>query len=196
MKTHFAIREIFSPAVNVLIFLLISSIVMLSCQLPLNPTFTNITNKGITEHVTILHDVEGNTLVLAPVMIGGQGPYQFLIDTGASVTLINRSLAQHLNLPKSGNTQKVSGIGGTELAVPVSISDWHLGQINLPEATIVSSTISSSKHGDSETNEEGLLGSDILSQFGAVTVDYADQTITVYRQIAYENTSVTFSPFL
>jgi predicted aspartyl protease len=37
--------------------------------------------------------------MMAPVMINGQGPFPFLMDTGANVSCVSRDLAQRLGLP-------------------------------------------------------------------------------------------------
>ena len=37
-----------------------------------------------------------------PVMINGQGPFDFVIDTGADRTVVSQELAKRLNLPESG----------------------------------------------------------------------------------------------
>src|SRR4051812_35516668 len=37
--------------------------------------------------------------MMAPVTINGQGPFQFLMDTGANVSCVSRSLAERLMLP-------------------------------------------------------------------------------------------------
>lgn len=47
-----------------------------------------------------------------PVTINGQGPFQFVIDTGADRTVISRELAEQLALPRSG-TAKLHAMGGS-----------------------------------------------------------------------------------
>src|SRR5271165_231468 len=65
--------------------------------------------KGITANVQVVTDQAGGVTILAPVMIDGQGPYIFVVDTGASVSLIDRPVANHLGLVKSGSPQQVEG---------------------------------------------------------------------------------------
>lgn len=47
-----------------------------------------------------------------PVTVNGQGPFQFVIDTGADRTVISKELAEQLALPKSG-TAKLHAMGGS-----------------------------------------------------------------------------------
>lgn len=136
---------------------------------------------GIVAPVQVETDQGGGVTVLAPVMIDGHGPYTFVVDTGASISLIDRSVANQLGLKVSGSSQQVEGIGGIQTVIPVQISDWNLGKINLPSTTIDKTFFSSSELGG---NAVGLLGSDIWDAFGAVTIDYTNQTLTVYKQLS------------
>ena len=47
-----------------------------------------------------------------PVTVNGQGPFHFVIDTGADRTVISKELAEQLALPKSG-TAKLHAMGGS-----------------------------------------------------------------------------------
>lgn len=46
-----------------------------------------------------------------PVMINGKGPFQFVVDTGASRTVISEDLAKQLALPSAG-TARLHAMGG------------------------------------------------------------------------------------
>jgi hypothetical protein len=135
---------------------------------------------GTTIPVKVLRGDDNATLVQVPVYIGKQGPYQFVLDTGASISLIDRALALRLNLPGSGARQPVGGVGGTEQVVFVSVAQWRMNSLGLPKTTIASGALPSGSGGP---DIQGLLGSDLLSQFGKITLDYNAATLTVYRQI-------------
>jgi hypothetical protein len=147
---------------------------------------------GTTATVQVVDDPAGGVTVLAPVMIAGHGPYIFVVDTGASVSLIDRSLANRLGLRVSGTGQQVEGIGGVQTVIPVQISGWNLGQIKLPSPTTIDKTYFSSQ--ELGGNAVGLLGSDIWNQFGAVTIDYTNQTVTVYKQLSRSSTGTSSIP--
>lgn len=55
-----------------------------------------------------------------PVTINGQGPFQFVIDTGADRTVISKELAEQLALPKSG-TARLHAMGGSAQVSVVKI---------------------------------------------------------------------------
>ena len=136
-------------------------------------------SQGITENVRVVRGGDHTTVVLLPVMIHGQGPFTFQLDTGASTSLISPSLVRWFGLQSVGEPQTIRGIGGTQQATPVSISNWNTGLIRLPAANIVSAAL---PH-EYASGLYGLIGSDIWSRFGSFTLDYNTGTLTVYRQI-------------
>lgn len=151
-----------------------------ACTISINSPNTTTNGQGISENVQVVQGQNGATLVLLPVTIHGQGPFNFALDTGASTSLISTSLTKQLGLPSNGNSQPISGIGGVEQAEFVNISNWNTGPIKLPAISIASAPI---PHG-SGSDFEGLLGSDIWNRFGKFTLDYSSSTLTVYKQIA------------
>ncbi len=64
--------------------------------------------------VVIKLDATPRGCPVAGVTIGGHGPYRFLLDTGASMSLIRRSLGETLKLREAQN-ELGYGLGGTEL---------------------------------------------------------------------------------
>jgi hypothetical protein len=131
--------------------------------------------------VTVLHGQDGTVLVLVPITIGGHGPYDFVLDTGASVSLIDEALAGRLGLASTGASHPVSGIGGTVQVPFVAVKQWQMGQLTLPPAQLGSGQLPGDRRG---TAERGLLGSDILSQYGTITVNYDNSTLTVAHALA------------
>ncbi|MBV9713867.1 MAG: retropepsin-like domain-containing protein [Solirubrobacterales bacterium] len=100
--------------------------------------------------------------------------YGFLIDTGASVTVVNGPLAHQLGLAPVGKPVKVSGVGCSSSARIVDLSDWKLAGVTLPAIRAASVKIAGAGG-----TALGLLGSDVLSRFGAVTIDYRRAVLTL-----------------
>jgi predicted aspartyl protease len=113
-----------------------------------------------------------DTIALAPVAIHGRS-YFFIVDTGASTSVIGRSVARRLGLRHSGRAVRVAGVFGEGLAQPVRIRRWTIGGTPLPSLRIVSFDVGSG-HGI-----VGLLGSDVLARFGRITIDFAGRTLTL-----------------
>jgi aspartyl protease len=137
------------------------------------------TGTGTTIPLTIVRGSDHSTLATVPVTINGKGPYAFVLDTGASISLVDASVARQLNLPRSGGRQPVSGVGGTELVAFVVVTTWKAGSVALPRSTIGSGSLPS---GQADNRVSGLLGSDIWSQFGKISVDYDLGVLTVYQR--------------
>jgi len=123
--------------------------------------------------IVVLHSSTGGTVVAAKVTIHGHA-FPFLVDTGASVTLVNPTLARRLHLRTVGRRHKFCGVTGCSLARRVRLSDWSIGGQPLPTVVASSSPIVGTGGFGF-----GLLGSDVLSQFGTVTIDYRDKLLTL-----------------
>lgn len=64
--------------------------------------------------------------VIAPVMINGQGPYRFMVDTGANTSCVSAALAQRLALPE-GRKVHVHTIVGRRERATVTIDRLDVG---------------------------------------------------------------------
>ncbi|HEX8998096.1 MAG TPA: retropepsin-like aspartic protease [Ktedonobacterales bacterium] len=168
------------------------SLMLTGCaaNLTMPVTLANTPVHGVTVPAEIRHGDQGSTLVVVEVVIHGKGPYPMALDTGASLTLIDRSLANKLALPTTGPMEQITGVGGAQNVTPVSISKWSLGQAQLPNMTITSAPLSDLKN---SAGVDGLLGSDVLDRFGAITIDYADAQVTLY-QITSSSPSKSLTP--
>jgi hypothetical protein len=117
----------------------------------------------------IVEGPDGSTLAFVVVTIGEEGPYMFALDTGASNSVIDTAVAEELGLEVVSAAQGVTGVTGSTEAVRVQVTDWRAGDVDLGARPIIALDLSHpGSHG-----LQGLLGSDVLSEFGAITVDYA-----------------------
>ncbi len=134
---------------------------------PTNPT----QSPGPTPTVVDLQVVKRNgaALVIAPVTVNGK-TYLFVVDTGATATLVDSSYAKTLGLKSTGKAPiPVAGLTGSGQAYLATISHWKIGRANVPTSTVTVSTIHLG------IGLVGLLGSDVLSTFGKITIDYKTQ---------------------
>lgn len=121
----------------------------------------------------ILKARDGETLALAVVVIHGHR-FPFLIDTGSSKTLVDDALAKKLHLKTVGRPIKVTGVGCSESARKVRLKNWSIGGQALPGIVATSSVIAGANG-----HAFGLLGSDVLSHFGTMGIDYAHGQLTL-----------------
>ncbi|MBV9945027.1 MAG: retropepsin-like domain-containing protein [Solirubrobacterales bacterium] len=126
-----------------------------------------------TVPVVIVKAKDGETLALVRVIVHGRA-FPFLIDTGSSKTLLDVALARQLHLKTIGGPTKVTGVGCSEAAHEVRLSRWSIGGQPLPSIVATSSVIAGTGG-----KAFGLLGSDVLSHFGAIGLDYAHGQLTL-----------------
>lgn len=106
-----------------------------------------------------------------PVTIQGQGPFDFLIDTGAQATVLSRALADQLQLHDRGSATLV-GMASTRRVETTPIDDFNLGSRSfyIRQAPVV--------EGDNIGGADGILGLDSL-QNQRVLLDFARREISV-----------------
>lgn len=113
-----------------------------------------------------------------PVMIGANGPYPFIVDTGAERTVIARELAATLGLVP-GKRVRISAMAGA-----IGTGTYVLPEISIGAATLAEgvrlrgSRIEAPALLASNLGGQGLVGIDTL-QGRAVTIDFATRTMTV-----------------
>ena len=177
--------------------LVVGPVSLAGCAVGLRPASTSSPSGSATasssgREVTVPLEVVQQgaaTLAIAPVSINGRGPSPFILDTGASTSGINSVLAQQLDLPDTGQSATVSGVVSSSQVDLVRISSWSLAGTELEPGAVgalsfamqqnASSSRSGSPSGSSAQTATiaGLLGSDQLSRFGSVTLDYDRQQL-------------------
>ena|SRR5579872_1322769 len=105
----------------------------------------------------------------AAVMINGQGPYQFVVDTGANQSAIAAELAAQLSL-EDGGRRPVNGVAGVQIT-PTALANLKVGA--RPAADAVLSVLTQAAIGG-----QGMLGLDQLDG-GRVTLDFQNQSLSI-----------------
>ncbi|GAB3234274.1 hypothetical protein GCM10027447_31230 [Glycomyces halotolerans] len=116
----------------------------------------------------------GQTLAFIPVSISGEGPFRFALDTGASVSAIDVDVAEQLDLPTTGESREVTGISGSGQAEIAEVEQWRMGDVQLDSTEIALIDLPDPERGE---GLEGLLGSDVLSEFGEIVIDFDDEVL-------------------
>ena len=143
---------------------------------PATTTGSTPTTVAEPEHAIRLRVVSGpgGVFAFAKVFIRGKGPFAFTVDTGASHSVVDYELVRKLGLRTIGKPLTVTGITCRGQAARLRISRWRAGNVALPAAEI--QTIDMPEPG-AGFEIDGLLGSDVLSTFGAITVDYTRERL-------------------
>lgn len=115
--------------------------------------------------------------VYIPVMVNGEGPYRFVLDSGAGLTVISTEIVDRLGLERSGQLPAV-GTGGTEVGSFVVLDSVSVGDavmIDLVAGELDLSTLNQFV----QEEIEGILGYELFSRF-VVQIDYGDSLLTLF----------------
>src|SRR5438105_5679802 len=74
-------------------------------------------------------------LILLPVRVNGEGPFEFILDTGAGTSLLSSDLAKKLNL-KIISTKEGQGAGGKISVSLAKVDSLALGQAKLDDLDV------------------------------------------------------------
>lgn len=113
-----------------------------------------------------------------PVIVNGQGPFHFVIDTGADRTVISKELAEQLALPKSG-TAKLHAMGGS-----AQVNMVRIDRIQVSDK--ISRKVRAAALPRKYVGADGLIGIDSLKG-QRIVMDFQAGTMTLQASDAPED---------
>jgi clan AA aspartic protease (TIGR02281 family) len=123
-----------------------------------------------------LADEKKKPLILIEASINNQGPYSFVIDTGATMTVLSPEIARKLELDLSSDTKDTAhGAGGQMQVSLVSLKSLRIGEAEAKDLKAAVMDLTSLKQiiGDFD----GVIGYNFLFQF-RVMIDYPQKVIS------------------
>jgi predicted aspartyl protease len=105
----------------------------------------------------------------APIRVNGQGPFAFVVDTGANQSVISDELATQLNLTR-GPVEPLNGVAGVQMTV-TTVARLDVG--DRQDADVTLSILPSAAIGGL-----GMLGLDRLED-QRLTLDFRDQRLRI-----------------
>jgi hypothetical protein len=127
---------------------------------------------GMARCVVQFKQVKSN-LVLVPVVVNGTGPLVFVLDTGASTTIIDRDTARELRLSAVGSASLFT-VAGTTTAPVYRVGTVAVGAQAVETLEAASADLSDLKAIDPDIR--GVLGQDFLSRFNYL-IDYQGRVV-------------------
>ncbi|MBN2564359.1 MAG: aspartyl protease family protein, partial [Candidatus Eisenbacteria bacterium] len=115
--------------------------------------------------------------MFVPVTIGGRESL-WIIDSGASMSVIDEGYARELQLPLSGEIQAESSTGIVQLSL-ATLPPFAVGDIQFREQQVLVLDFVDLFRVTCDLEVLGILGYDFLSRFVA-RVDYANEMLTLY----------------
>ncbi len=119
-------------------------------------------------------------LILVPVFVDGRGPYSFVMDTGATTTVVSNELADALALPR-GEKQDGRGAAGKMTLVESRLPSLTVGHQTLDGLPVSVTDLSFLGRAMGE-QVDGALGHSFLRHF-VITLDYATNALTLRRPV-------------
>lgn len=120
----------------------------------------------------------GGAALLVPVRVNGQGPYDFVLDTGATLTCVDSALADSLALPEArGQLGVGAGVQGTEGSMRLVVLD-SIAVGSARAEGLTGCAIDLAQLQSLGLEVRGLLGLNFLSSF-RVTLDFAADRLTL-----------------
>jgi predicted aspartyl protease len=101
-------------------------------------------------------DLDASRRMAVKVMVGGKGPFSFLVDTGAERTVIARELAERLGLVE-GAKLRLATIGGSTMVPSYRVAALQMQQLHL---AAVEAPAFFGRH----IGAAGLIGVDMLEE--------------------------------
>lgn len=102
--------------------------------------------------------------VVAPISVNGQGPFRFIVDTGANRSVVSQGLAERMGLFPSG-TGEVHSVYGVSSAPLVNVDSLQYGALRLGGASLpmLQGAILAGEHG--LLGVDGMQGRRLLMDF-------------------------------
>lgn len=113
--------------------------------------------------------------IMAPVFVNDVGPFAFLVDTGASSSVIGPRVAARLKLlPAPERTKLLRGITGSERVPTVTVDRLTAGQIHLSSRDLP--MVEPRVFADAD----GIFGVDAFAQ-GCLFVNFAEKRVSILQ---------------
>jgi predicted aspartyl protease len=112
-------------------------------------------------------------LIVIPVTLNGLGPYDFLLDTGASTTLVTPEFARQLRLRPIDRIELVT-VAGSQILVRSQLERVSVGQQTATGVEVLINELREVRAVESKLC--GVLGQNFLAQFNYL-IDYRAQRL-------------------
>ena len=119
----------------------------------------------------------GETALVVPVHINGAGPFDFVLDTGATFTCIDQGLRDRLDLPASDGPAGIGmGVGSSGRIEIASVDSMQVGTARAADVSVC--VLDLEQFRTAGIDIQGLLGLNFLKEFH-VTLDFERAVLTL-----------------
>jgi predicted aspartyl protease len=119
-----------------------------------------------------LRTVAGGFL-LVPVTLNGAGPFEFLLDTGTTTTMIEPALARRLDLPL-GERESIANMTSENVGAWSRLESLTIGSTKIVDVDVLVAPLGAIEQLDARVR--GVLGNDVLGR-NSFLLSYAKQRL-------------------
>jgi predicted aspartyl protease len=140
-----------------------------------------VAGAGGASHAEVAFRLAGpvKPLVLVPVFVNGRGPHAFVLDTGASATVLSPDLAAALRI-ETVASEPMTGAGGVLQATLGRVSSLTVGSAALQDVSVMVADFLTELGNVVGEKLDGVLGYNFLRHF-RVTLDYPNGVLWLMR---------------
>lgn len=138
---------------------------------------TNWTQRDPDEITTLLNLEMGRPVIEAT--INGEGPYRFVLDTGAGTTVLNSDFVRHIKLKTLGTTRIGDPSNPTAIEATVHVIDkLSVGDASFSDVHAVAWEDKAIQQGIGDV--QGILGLPVLAGY-VLTMDFPNRTLRLSK---------------
>jgi predicted aspartyl protease len=121
----------------------------------------------------------GGAALIVPVHLNGQGPFRFVLDTGATLTCVEQRIARQLELPEArGVTGVGAGVGAAGRVQLLRLDSLRVGAARAED--LMACALDLEHTGEVGLEIDGLLGLNFLRSFHK-TLDFEREVLLLQR---------------
>jgi clan AA aspartic protease (TIGR02281 family) len=115
-------------------------------------------------------------IIIVKAKVNGKGPFDFAVDTGASVTALSKELAENLGVSENIGTQKKGHCCSGELDMGMAnVKSVEIGDTEVRDIQVAIMDLSSISEA-LKKNLAGIIGYSFMKDY-KVTIDYPNTQI-------------------
>ncbi len=129
------------------------------------------------------------------VMVNGKGPLRFVIDTGASLSVISDAAAAKLGIKPVARGGKARAVGGSG-SFPIIyglLDSMQLGEVRIEAIPVYIRTVHHSDDAPASERADGYIGLSMLANY-LITIDYQKRELTLDRRFPQEQLAQADQP--
>ena len=118
--------------------------------------------------------ISDSSIILVPVLVNGQGPFPFILDTGSDDVILDSTLARRLSLSISAGDAHQATVAGAWAPGRSVAKSLQLGPVQTQNAPVLLTDLSGIR--SRAPQAQGVLGQSFLSLFNYL-LDYQNRSI-------------------